>query len=265
MPLGLLAAVSGHPREIDACHRAWSPHTRGPFIVLILRIDDGGNGRRPWHRQRHRGHPGTGGRRSAGRWPGRGRGRRLRLSRARRAGFPPCDGARTASPIRGGRAPLRGVPDPSAANSTRCRQFDSRTGSPNGVVNTKVPGSLPTRSSTWVRNSVSTEAGTSTTRDRCVFVSRSSSTPRCSGVPRSTVSRPRSSRRRPSAAAPPPPRPACVRVPHRAGRGPPEAGPGVPHSGTTGIPLERVVVLTNRLRRSELRRQGGVQKASVAL
>ncbi len=44
MPLGLLAAASGHPREIHARHRARSPHTRDPFVVLLLRIDDGGPG-----------------------------------------------------------------------------------------------------------------------------------------------------------------------------------------------------------------------------
>ena len=44
MPRGLLAAVSGHPREIHARHRARSPHTRGSFVVLVLCIDDGGPG-----------------------------------------------------------------------------------------------------------------------------------------------------------------------------------------------------------------------------
>ena len=44
MPLGLLAAVSGHPREIHARHRARSPRTRDLFIVLPRRIDHGGPG-----------------------------------------------------------------------------------------------------------------------------------------------------------------------------------------------------------------------------
>ena len=44
MPLGLLAAVSGHPREIHARYRARSPRTRGSFVALVLRIDDGGPG-----------------------------------------------------------------------------------------------------------------------------------------------------------------------------------------------------------------------------
>jgi hypothetical protein len=111
MPLGLLAAASGHSREIHARHRVRSPCPRDPFIVLLLRIDDGGPGG-----VAHSGRPNSAAR----------------------------------------------------GSQTRCRQFDSRTGSPNGVVNTKVPGSFPTRSSTCVRNSANTEAGTSTTRDRCV-------------------------------------------------------------------------------------------------
>jgi len=42
MPRGLLAAASGHPREIHAHHRVRSPCPRDPFIVLLWRIDDGG-------------------------------------------------------------------------------------------------------------------------------------------------------------------------------------------------------------------------------
>ena len=44
MPLGLSATLSGHPREIHARHRARSPRTRGSFVVLLRRIDDGGPG-----------------------------------------------------------------------------------------------------------------------------------------------------------------------------------------------------------------------------
>jgi hypothetical protein len=44
MPLGLLAAVSRHPREIHVRHRARSPHTLCSFVAQLLRIDDGGPG-----------------------------------------------------------------------------------------------------------------------------------------------------------------------------------------------------------------------------
>ena len=167
-----------------------APHTRDHFIVLAAAHRRRRTGRRPWHRQRRRDHPGTDGRRSAGRWPGHGRGRRLRLSRARRsgrAGSLPCDGARTASPIRGGRGRCEGIPDsvPPVRQShriaERCREHQS--------VRIAADSDLDMRPQLG-----QTEAGTSTTLDRCVFVSRSSSTPRCSVVPRSTVSRPGSSR-----------------------------------------------------------------------
>jgi hypothetical protein len=44
VPLGLLAAVSGHPREIHARHRARSLHTLCSFVAQLLRIDGGGPG-----------------------------------------------------------------------------------------------------------------------------------------------------------------------------------------------------------------------------
>ena len=44
MPPGLLAALSRHPREIHARHRARSPHTLCSFVAQLLRIDDGGPG-----------------------------------------------------------------------------------------------------------------------------------------------------------------------------------------------------------------------------
>ena len=54
-----------------------------------------------------------------------------------------------------------------------------------GVVNTKALEIAPdTELDVCPQARPSTEAGTSTTRDRCVFVSRSSSTPRCSVMPR---------------------------------------------------------------------------------
>ncbi len=44
MPLGLQASVSRHPREIQTRRGVLSPRTRGPFVVLLLRIDDSGAG-----------------------------------------------------------------------------------------------------------------------------------------------------------------------------------------------------------------------------
>jgi hypothetical protein len=71
-PLGCGVGPSPrNPRASQSSEPAHSRFLRRPGAVHRRRR----TGRRPWRRQRRRGHPGTDGRRSAGRWPGRGQGR----------------------------------------------------------------------------------------------------------------------------------------------------------------------------------------------
>ena len=157
-----IPAKSTRPR-----HRARSPHTLCSFVAQLLCIDDGGPG----------GVHGIGNgsevtRVQMGVGPqedGRIMAERGSCCRHRHAALGEQARRRVTEHVRrcpSGEAELRceGIPDPVPP----VRQPYRIT---NGVVNSRAFGSLPTRSSTWIRSSASTEAGISTTGERSVCVS----------------------------------------------------------------------------------------------